>query len=174
MVLQRMRWLALPALVAAAVVAGCDRDVAGSARAASTPHPTTTTTTTAATTTAAPATAADGTDYAACATRTCEIAVSGPVDVRIGGSAPGTLSISSVSADAVVFTLTLDDGESANGTLKPGCDATTVGGGSMSGSFAAPGDSECVTTPPDAVPGAVTFEMAAMSGGLAIIWIAID
>jgi hypothetical protein len=44
----------------------------------------------------------------------------------------------------------------------------------MSGSFAAPGDSQCTTTPPDAVPGAVTFEMAAASGGLAIIWIAID
>lgn len=172
MVLQRMRWIALPVLAAVAVVAGCDREVAGSARAASTPHPTTTTTTT--TTTAAPATAADGTNYAACATRTCQIAVSGPVDVRIGGSAPGTLSISSVSGDAVVFTLTLDDGESANGTLKPGCGATTVGGGSMSGSFAAPGDTACATTPPDAVPGAVTFEMPAASGGLAIIWIAID
>jgi hypothetical protein len=166
--IQRRRWVALPVLAAVAVVAGCDREVAGTARPASTPRPTTTTTTT-----APPATAADGTNYAACATRTCEIGVSGPVNIRIGGSAPGTLAISSVSADSVVFTLTLDDGQSANGTLKPGCDATTLGGGGMSGTFGSP-DTDCAATPPTAVPGAVTFEMPAASGRVAIIWIAID
>ena len=177
MTFQRLWRAVLPALAVVAVVAGCDRDIAGSARAARPPHPTTTTTTTTTTvptTAAAPATAADGTNYAACATRTCEIGVSGPVNIRIGGSAPGMLAISSVSLDAVVFTLTLDDGESADGTLKPGCDATTLGGGGMSGTFGSPGDADCASTPPDAVPGAVTFEMPAASGGVAIIWIAID
>ena len=170
---QRLRWVPMLGLaIVAVVVAGCDRPVAGSARPVSNWHPPTTTTAPP-TTTAAPATAADGSDYAACATRTCEVSVSGPVDIRIGGSAPGTLSITAVTGDAVDFTLSLDDGEGANGTLKPGCDVTTVGGGGMSGSFGGEDDQNCSTQPPTAVPGAITFEMPAAANGVAIIWIAI-
>jgi hypothetical protein len=169
-----VRWVPVLGLAIVAVVgAGCDRPVAGSARPASNWHPPTTTTPAPTTTTVptVPATAADGNDYATCATRTCEVSVSGPVDIRIGGSAPGTLSIKDVTGDAVDFTLSLDDGESADGTLKPGCDATTVGGGGMSGSFGGT-DTNC-SQAPTAVPGSVTFEMPAAANGVAIIWIAI-
>lgn len=168
------RWsVALALVIGTVVVAGCDRTVAGLAEPVPGWHPRPTTTVPPPTTTTAPATAADGTDYAACATRTCQVSVSGPVDIRFGGSAPGTMSISKVYGDAVDFTLTLDDGESANGTLKPGCDATTVGGGGMSGSFGSPSDTECATQAPTATPGTVTFEMSSAANSVAIIWIAI-
>jgi hypothetical protein len=168
------RWGVVLALaIGTVVVAGCDRTVAGLAEPAPGWHPKPTTTSPPPPTTTAPATAADGTDYAACATRTCQVSVSGPVDIRFGGSAPGTMSISKVYGDAVDFTLTLDDGESANGTLKPGCDATTVGGGGMSGSFGSPSDTDCASQAPTAVPGTVTFEMPSAANSVAIIWIAI-
>lgn len=172
------RWGAVLALLIGTVaVAGCDRTVAGLAEPVPGWHPKPTTTTTPATTppttTTAPPTAADGTDYAACATRTCQVSVSGPVDIRFGGSAPGTMSISKVYGDAVDFTLTLDDGESANGTLKPGCDATTVGGGGMSGTFGSPSDADCASQAPSTEPGTVTFEMSSAANSVAIIWIAI-
>lgn len=172
-IFQRMCWIAPLALVVVAVVAGCDRPVAGAARPAP-ERPSATHTTTSPPTTTALVTAADGTNYAACATRTCEISVSGPVDITIGGSAPGTLSVTGVHGDAVDFTLTLDDGESANGTLKPGCDETTLGGGSMSGTFGGEDDTSCATQPPSATPGTVTFVMPSAANGVAVIWIAID
>jgi hypothetical protein len=100
--------------------------------------------------------------------------VSGPVDIRIGGSAPGTFSVKDVNGDSVDFTLRLDDGENADGTLKPGCGAATIGGGGMSGSFGADSGSDCATQPPTPVPGAVTFEMPSAANGVAVIWIAID
>ena len=99
--------------------------------------------------------------------------MSGPVDIHFGGSAPGTMSITKVYGDAVDFTLALDDGENANGTLKPGCGAMTIGGGGMSGSFGADGDTECATQAPTAVPGAVTLEMSSAANSVAVIWIAI-
>jgi hypothetical protein len=169
------RWVAVLALViGTVVVAGCDRTVTGSAEPTPGWHPKPTTTTmTPPTTTTAPPTAADGADYAACATRTCQVSVSGPVDIHFGGSAPGTMSIAKVYGDAVDFTLTLDDGESANGTLKPGCDAATVGGGGMSGTFGGTQDTDCATQAPTATPGTVTFEMPSAANSVAIIWIAI-
>ena len=165
------RWGAVLALViGAVVVAGCDRAVVGRAEPTAGWHPKPAATTV---TAPPPPTAADGISYAACATRTCQVSVSGPVDIRFGGSAPGTLSIAKVYGDAVDFTLTLDDGESANGTLKPGCDATTVGGGGMSGTFGGTQDTDCATQAPTATPGTVTFEMPSAANSVAIIWIAI-
>lgn len=156
-------------LVAAAALtlAGCGVERTGA------PSPTSfNTTTTSAepttTTPAAPATAADGTNYGVCANRGCEVAVSGPVDIRFGGMVPGMLSITKVAPDGVDVNVTMDDGGGGNGTLKPGCSAFSFGGGGGgSGSFGGPA-SNC-SQAPEAVPGSVTLQMPALTDGTAIM-----
>ncbi|WP_051897957.1 hypothetical protein [Sciscionella sediminilitoris] len=126
-------------------------------------------------------TAADGTDYAACAGRSCEVQVSAPVKIRVGGSAPGRLAVTKVRADSVDIDLTLSDGGGGNGTLKPGCSTfvfhssgggsgTLGGSGSLggSGTFASPGQG-CGTEKPTAEPGAVTVQLPAIQDGKAIL-----
>jgi uncharacterized membrane protein YgcG len=153
----------LAALVAVLTLTSCGNEPT----AAPTPTTSRTTTSTTTTTTTAPATAADGADYASCATRSCEVAVSAPVDIRFGGSVPGALSITGVSPDGVNFDLTLDNGGGGNGTLKPGCSAFSFGGGGGSGSLGGP-NTEC-TEPPPGQPGTVTLQMPAMTNGTAIL-----
>lgn len=158
-------------MVALAFLAvGCDRAVMGTARAMPgwrPPAPTTTTV-------APPTMAADGDTYSACATRTCEVSVSGPVSIRVGGSEPGTFAVTGISGNKVDFTLDFDDGGNASGTLVPGCDVSSIGAGSTSVSSSGPGDTSCYTKAPAAVPGMVTFVMPSVTKGVAIIWIAID
>lgn len=154
------------ALVAVLILTSCGNEPTA-APAPTTSRTTTSTTSAAPTTTTAPATAADGADYASCATRSCEVAVSGPVDIRFGGSVPGALSITGVSPDGVNFDLTLDNGGGGNGTLKPGCSAFSFGGGGGSGSLGGP-NTEC-SQPPPAQPGTVTLQMPAMTNGTAIL-----
>ena len=132
----------------------------------------TTETTTTTPTQTGPTVAADGTNYGVCASRSCEVAITGPVDIRFGGSVPGTLSITKVSPDGVDINLTTDIGGGGSGTLKPGCSAFAFGGsGGGSGSFGAP-DSDC-TQPPAATPGSVTLQMPAMKDGTAILRIVV-
>lgn len=159
------RWAAVLAL--AFVMVGCDRPVAGTARAVPDWHPPTTTI-------APPTMAADGDTYAVCATRTCEVSIDGPVSIRVGGSVPGTFAVTAISGNKVDFTLDLDDGGNASGTLVPGCDVSSIGDGSTSVSSGGRNDTSCYTQAPAAVPGMVTFEMPAVNKGVAIIWIAID
>ena len=95
------------------------------------------------------------------------MAVSGPVDIRFGGSVPGTLSITKVSPDGVDINVIMDNGGGGNGTLKPGCSSFAFGTGGGSGSFGGP-DSDCAQPPP-AQPGSVTLQMPAMTGDTAIM-----
>ena len=78
-----------------------------------------------------PLTASDGTDYSACAGGTCEVAVSGPVDVPVAG---GTFTVKKVTpGDGVTFTLESDFG-GGNGTVKGRCGTVLnfyPGGGGM-------------------------------------------
>lgn len=164
-------------VVAALALTGCTERSA--APAPTTTHTTTMTTTTtstsAATTTTTqttPTAAADGVGYAVCASRSCEVTVSGPVDIRVGGSVPGTLSITRVGPDGVDISLALDSGGGGDGTLKPGCSAFSFGaGGGGSGSFGG-ADSDCAQ-PPASQPGSVTLQLPAMTGGTAILRIVI-
>lgn len=164
----------LVAAALVAVLASCGDEPSAA------PAPTTSRTTTATTTSTSSVTptttsatgpaltaAADGVDYASCASRSCEVAVSGPVDIRFGGSVPGTLSITRVAPDGVDINVILDNGGGGNGTFKPGCSAFSFGGGGGSGSLGGP-NSDCAQPPP-AQPGTVTLQLPAMADGTAIM-----
>jgi hypothetical protein len=160
--------LRIGALILVLTLAGCGNEPSASQPPSTTSRTTTTTTSTTTSTTAtAPATAADGTDYTVCASRSCEVAVSGPVDIRFGGSVPGTLSITTVTADSVDINVTLDNGGGGTGTLKPGCSSFAFGNGGGSGSFGGPA-TDCTQAPPPE-PGSVTLQMPALTDGTAIV-----
>ncbi|WP_030432096.1 hypothetical protein [Allokutzneria albata] len=161
------------ALLAALAMTGCaggppppPASQVPTATGTTTTAPTTTTTTT--TAAATPTAAADGADYKVCATRSCEVAVSKPVEIRFGGSAPGKLSIKKVAAGEVDFDLALNRGGGGSGTLKPGCSAFSFGGGGGFGSFGGP-NAECAAKMPDARPGSVTLQLPGMGEGTAIL-----
>jgi hypothetical protein len=92
--------------------------------------------------TAEAATAADGTDLAACADGNCEVEVSGPVDIRLTEQRGGVtgLSIVEVGDGGVDFTTTSSGGGSGSGRLEPNCTLTFYegGGGSTCSSGEAP------------------------------------
>jgi uncharacterized membrane protein YgcG len=162
--------LAAGALAAVLTLTSCGTEpspTASQKTTATTTSTTSATPTTTTTTATAPATAADGVNYPVCAGRSCEVAVSGPVDIRFGGSVPGTLSITRVAPDEVDINVILDNGGGGNGTFKPGCSAFSFGGGGGSGSLGGP-ESDC-TQPPPAQPGTVTLQMPAMTDGTAIM-----
>jgi hypothetical protein len=162
--------LAAGALAAVLTLTGCGSEPSAAPTASRTKTATSTSSATATTTSAtatAPIAAADGVDYGLCASRSCEVAVSGPADIRFGGSVPGTLSITRVAPDEMDINVVLDNGGGGSGTLKPGCSSFAFGGGGGSGSFGGP-NSDCAQPPP-AQPGAVTLQMPAMAGGTAIL-----
>jgi hypothetical protein len=75
--------------------------------------------------------AADGTNYAACADGTCEVAVSGPVQINVASPAV-TLSVTTVNPGTVDFGLTPpDSGISLGATLETHCTATFSNGGGL-------------------------------------------
>src|SRR5687767_3987024 len=69
---------------------------------------------------ASPLQAADGSNYEACADGVCEVAVSRPVTLRLGGpaGAGSTLVIREVLDDGLDIDLTLAGGGGGDGTLK--------------------------------------------------------
>ncbi len=121
------------------------------------------------TTTVSPAsptlTAADGVNYAACADGTCEVTVPGPVDIAVQGH---TLSVTEVTADGITFTVA-QGGYRFTATPKASCGNVYLfylseTSGSMTGGTC--GDP---ATPPTAVPGALAVQLAAVSGGVALL-----
>ncbi|MEV4753582.1 hypothetical protein AB0J86_00465 [Micromonospora sp. NPDC049559] len=89
-----------------------------------------------------PVTAADGTNHRACADGTCEVAVSRPGTIRLGGRAGSgsTLVVREVLDDGLDFDLTLARGGGGSGTLKFKDSCGTIvrfdrSGGGGSGSF---------------------------------------
>lgn len=126
------------------------------------PAPTTTTTVTTTTTPPAP-TAADGADYAACADGTCEVALTGPVDIAVGGSTgPGTFKVLAVGEDGIEFELDLPR-SGGRGTLKGFCTLTFVPGG---------GGSSCSTkpsAPPEPRTGVLAVQLVGVAGGTAVV-----
>ncbi|ONI90912.1 hypothetical protein ALI22I_10785 [Saccharothrix sp. ALI-22-I] len=147
------RLLIAGGLLAAMTAAGC-----GTVSGTAVPAPTTTTTTP-----PPPPTATDGTDYAACADGTCEVAVSGPVDIALGGSAgPGTFSVRTMHADGIDFEVTLAQ-SGGSGTLKGHCTLSFVPGG---------GGSSCSTKPsPPPAPraGVLAVQMVGVTDGTAVL-----
>ncbi|GLW65869.1 hypothetical protein Arub01_41130 [Actinomadura rubrobrunea] len=66
--------------------------------------------------------AADGTRIAACADGNCEILVTGPVEIDVGGHGGlRKLSVVKVAPTGLSFTATADGGGGGTGTLEPGC-----------------------------------------------------
>ncbi|WP_158848843.1 hypothetical protein [Saccharothrix deserti] len=148
------RLLITGGLLAAMVAAGC-----GTVSGTAVPAPTTTTTTT---TPPAP-TAADGTDYAACADGTCEVAVSGPVDIALGGSAgPGTFSVRTMHADGIDFEVSLAQ-SGGRGTLKGHCTLSFHPGGGGSSCSNKPGP------PPTPKAGVLAVQMVGVTAGTAVL-----
>lgn len=150
------------ASLAALAVAGCGAE-SGSGSAAS-PHPTPT-----ATKTASPApTAADGTRYSACKDGNCEVAVSKPVKIRLGGRiGSGTLSVTKVLSDGVKIDLTLPGG-GGEGSIKGHCTSTfhiQSAGGGLSCPVRPSG-------PPEPQAGDFAIQLVAVTGGTAILRLA--
>ncbi|MEU4765221.1 hypothetical protein AB0H12_18380 [Actinosynnema sp. NPDC023794] len=154
------RLLLAGGLLAALATAGCG-PVSGTAVPA--PMTATTTTTTTTTTTPPAPTAADGANYAACADGTCEVALSGPVDIPLGGAAgPGTFAVRAVLADGIEFELTSAIG-GGSGSLKGHCTATFVpGGGGMS-------CSNKPSPPPEPRAGVLAVQMVGVVDGTAVV-----
>ncbi|MEV5826023.1 hypothetical protein AB0L25_10640 [Spirillospora sp. NPDC052242] len=90
---------------------------------------------------AAPATAADGTSVAACADGNCEILVTGPVEIAVGGHGTiAAVSVTEVRPSGLSFTTVTEGGGESSGDLQGGCTLTfhEFGGGSMCVSGGAP------------------------------------
>lgn len=110
---------------------------------------------------AAPApTAADGGDYAACADGTCEVLVTGPVDIPLTGQGDlHRISVTAVTADGIDFAT--DGG--GTGNLTPGCVATFYQNGS--GSRCSSGAPE----KPQPVDGVLAVQVVDLRGGTAVL-----
>ncbi|MGP4015799.1 hypothetical protein [Saccharopolyspora sp. 5N708] len=168
MSISRRSWQAGCALFAAVLAAGCGTAQEGAPVTTTAPPvdtiaPSTTTSTT---TAPPPVTAADGTNYGACADGTCEISLSQPIDIQLSG---GSLSVTSVNPDGIDIDLSLDGGGGGNGTLKGTCGAIFrfyIGGGG-GGQFCNPDGS--VQPPPEPEPGSVALQLVGLSDGAAVL-----
>lgn len=104
--------------------------------------------------------AADGRDYAACSDGTCEVLVSGPVDIPLTGQGGLTgISVAAVTADGIDFT-TAGGG---TGSLTPGCVSTFYENGS--GSRCSSGEPE----KPQPVDGVLAMQVAELRDGIAVL-----
>jgi hypothetical protein len=109
--------------------------------------------------------AADGTRYRACKDGNCEVAVSRPVKIRLGGHAgPGALSVKKVISDGVNFDLTLPGG-GGNGSLKGHC-TVTFRIGSAGGTLSCPVKP---AGPPKPEAGEFAIQLVAVTGRTAIL-----
>jgi hypothetical protein len=107
-----------------------------------------------------PPVAADGTSLAACADGTCEVAVSGPVRIKLRD---GTFSVTKIEATvAMDFELRLSAGGGGSGTLKGTCGtvATFYLGGGGSGKSC---DSTGIPATPPPIQGAVSIQLVGWS-----------
>jgi hypothetical protein len=150
-------------LLATLATAGCGGETGPTANTAS-PRPTTTV----AKTPPPPPTAADGTRYSACKDGDCEVAVSKPVKIRLGGRiGSGSLAVKKVLSDGVKIDLTLPGG-GGNGSIKGHCTSTfhiATAGGSLS----------CPVkpaSPPKPDAGDFAIQLVAVTGGTAILRLA--
>ncbi|HET6711447.1 hypothetical protein [Amycolatopsis sp.] len=108
----------------------------------------------------APAAAADGSDYSACADGTCEVRVSGPVDIPLTGQGGlRRISVAAVTANGIDFTT--DGG--GTGNLTRGCVITLYENGS--GSRCSSGEPER----PRPVDGVLALQLAELRDGTAIL-----
>ena len=150
------RLLLAGGVLAALVTAGCGT-VSGTA------VPGSTTTTTTITTTSPPPTAADGANYAACADGTCEVALTGPVDIAVGGSTgPGTVKVLAVREEGIDFEVDLPR-SGGRGTLEGFCTLTFTPGG---------GGSRCSNTPsppPEPQTGVLAVQLVGVTAGTAVV-----
>ncbi|MGC7096857.1 hypothetical protein ACPZ19_19470 [Amycolatopsis lurida] len=107
-------------------------------------------------------TAADGRDYATCADGTCEVLVSGPVEIALGGTAGiSKLVVQAVEGDGIRFE-TQGEGTSS-GSLSTNCISTFYENG---------GGSSCSTAPREApapTDGVVAMQLASVRDGTAVL-----
>lgn len=111
-------------------------------------------------------TASDGTRYSACADGTCEVAVSRPVDIAVGG---GTLSVKGVKpGNELMFEIATADGATGSGTLK-GCGTVLSFSPGGSGVTSTICDAGGIPEPPDPEPGALLIQMAGWNADRAAV-----
>lgn len=113
-------------------------------------------------TTAAPPalTAADGSNFAACADGTCEVLVTGPADIPLTGQGGlQGISVAAVTAQGIDFKLN-GGGE---GSLSPGCIVTLYENGS--GSSCSSGEPR----KPDPVDGVLALQLTEVRDGKAVL-----
>ncbi|WP_020668149.1 hypothetical protein [Amycolatopsis nigrescens] len=99
--------------------------------------------------------AADGTDFTACTDGNCEVLVSAPADIPVGGHGGGITKLSVVTLDAAGLSFkTETDGGGGSGELKGGCVLTFYSGG---------GGSRCTSggepTAPEAQTGVLAMQL---------------
>ncbi|MCI2423242.1 hypothetical protein MOQ72_38065 [Saccharopolyspora sp. K220] len=108
--------------------------------------------------------AADGTNIDACSDGNCEVALTGPTDIRLTGQGGGitTLSVVEVNAAGVRFNATSAEGGSSSGELTGGCTLRFYdgGGGSSCGGHQAP---------PEPETGVLAMQLVDFSNGTAVL-----
>jgi hypothetical protein len=116
-------------------------------------------------TTPPPPVAANGTRYSACKDGNCEVAVSKPVKIRLGGhTGSGTLSVKKVTSDGVNIDLTLPGG-GGKGSVNGHCTSTFhiwSAGGTLSCPVKPAG-------PPKPGAGEFAIQLVAVTGRTAIL-----
>ncbi|MGP4015792.1 hypothetical protein [Saccharopolyspora sp. 5N708] len=114
--------------------------------------------------TTGPPVAADGTNIEACSDGNCEVALSGPTDIRLTGQGGGitTLSVVEVSAAGIRFTTTSEEGGSSSGELTDGCTLSFYSGGGGSSCGGAQGLPEQET-------GVLAMQLVDFASGTAVL-----
>ena len=140
-------------LAAALVVAGCAAPDASKAPNTTSP---------AKTTTPSPS-AADGKNVAACADGNCEVLLTGPVDIDLGGHGDvATMSVTGIDSSGVHVSLKDTGGGTGTADLGTGCTLTFVDGG---------GGSSCGgrQDPPPAQTGVLAAQLVHLDKGSAVL-----
>jgi hypothetical protein len=121
-----------------------------------------------------PVSAADGTNYKACADGTCEVTVSRPITLRLGGraGAGSTLVVRKVLSNGLDIDLSLTGGGGGSGTLLFKDSCGTIARFSSSGSGG--GSSMCNADgsplpPPQPQAGMVALQVPGKTSGGAIV-----
>lgn len=114
---------------------------------------------------ARPVEAADGTNLEACVDGNCEVELSGPATIPLGGQAGGleALDVDRLSDSGIEFTTTTAAGSSSTGELTRGCTLTFYEGGG--GSMCSSGEA----LRPERQTGILAMQLTAVTDGKVVL-----